>query len=168
MPKPCAAAAAALLALALLAGCDEQRIAELQVGVSTETEVRRQFGEPVTVLTQADGSRIFEYPRQPEGWTNYLITLASDGRLAEIRQQLTEANFARVQPGMAQHEVRALLGRPARVQRLDLKREEVWDWRFRTGPGGQTTRIFSVSFGADGRCLATVFGDDPRETQTGG
>lgn len=149
----------------LLAACDEQRISQLEPGVATETEVRQQFGEPVTVETLGDGSRIFEYPRQPEGTTNYFIRLGPDGRLAEIRQVLTEANFAKVSPGMAQHEVRALLGRPARMQRHDLKQEQVWDWRFQTG---QTRQVFTVTFGADNRVVSTATIEDHRESQAGG
>jgi outer membrane protein assembly factor BamE (lipoprotein component of BamABCDE complex) len=159
---------AAATAVLLLAACDEQRIAKLEEGVSTETQVRQQFGEPVTVVTLADGSRVFEYPRQPEGWTNYFITLGSDGTMSALRQVLTEANFARVATGMAQHEVRALLGRPARTQRFELKQEEVWDWRFRTGPNGQLSRVFSATFDRDGRVTTTAIGDDPRQTQVGG
>jgi outer membrane protein assembly factor BamE (lipoprotein component of BamABCDE complex) len=152
-------------ALALLAACDEQRLSRLEPGVATETEVRQQFGEPVTVETLGDGSRIFEYPRQPEGTTNYFIRLGPDGKLAEVRQVLTEANFARVTPGMAQHEVRALLGRPAKMQRHDLKQQQVWDWRFQAG---QDKRLFSVTFGADGRVLGSATTDDHRESQAGG
>jgi outer membrane protein assembly factor BamE (lipoprotein component of BamABCDE complex) len=158
-------AAAALAALTLLAGCDEQRAAELEEGISTETQVRQQFGEPVTVVTLADGSRVFEYPRQPEGWTNYFITLGPDGKMSSLRQVLTEANFAKVSTGMAQHEVRAILGRPARVQRFDLKHEEVWDWRFRVG---QDARVFSATFDRDGRVTTTAIADDVRGAQAGG
>lgn len=158
--------AAAALALPIwLAGCDEQRAAQLEEGVSTETQVRQQFGEPVTVVTLGDGSRVFEYPRQPEGWTNYFITLGPDGKMSSLRQVLTEANFARVSTGMTQHEVRALLGRPAHTQRYELRQVDVWDWRFRVG---QTSRVFSATFDNEGRVTTTAIADDPRETQIGG
>lgn len=157
--------AASVLAALLLAGCDEQRIAKLEEGVSTETEVRQQFGEPATVVTLGDGSRVFEYPRQPEGWTNYFITLGPDGRLSAVRQALTEENFAQVTTGMAQHEVRERLGRPARTRQFDLKREHLWEWRFKSG---DRPRIFSATFNADGRVTTTSIGDDLSETQIGG
>jgi outer membrane protein assembly factor BamE (lipoprotein component of BamABCDE complex) len=166
---------AALLSLvAVLSACDEQRVSKLETGVATETEVRQQFGEPVTVETLGDGSRVFEYPRQPEGTTNYFIRLGPDGKLAEIRQVLTEANFSRVTPGMAQHEVRALLGRPAKMQRLDLKQQQVWDWRYQISQsanqptGHQQTRLFSVTFDADGRVLGSASTEENRESQAGG
>ena len=45
-----------VMLLALLFGCDAQRIAKLEEGVSSEADVRRQFGEPATVTLRADGS----------------------------------------------------------------------------------------------------------------
>jgi len=150
--------------LGALTACDPQRVDKLEEGVSTEVEVRRQFGEPATVLTAADGSRTFEYPRQPEGWTNYLITIGADGKMSSLRQLLAPDNFARVLPGLDRSQVRQLLGRPAKMQRFDLKDEEVWDWRFKDG---QSSHLFSVTFGADGRVLRATVGDDPRETLTG-
>jgi len=158
---------AALAALLwLLAGCDPQRVAKLEEGVSTEVEVRKEFGEPVTVVTEADGSRIFEYPRQPEGWTNYLITIGADGKMSSLRQLLNDDNFARVTPGMDKLQVRKLLGRHAKATPYALKAEEVWDWRYRPDPG--TSRIFSVVFDPGGKVLRTEKGDDPRETMAGG
>ncbi len=151
--------------MGVLTACDPQRVAKLEEGVSTEVEVRGQFGEPATVLTAADGSRVFEYPRQPEGWTNYLITIGADGKMSSLRQLLAPDNFARVLPGLDRTQVRQLLGRPAKTQRFDLKDEEVWDWRFKDG---QSSKMFSVTFGADGRVLRSAIGDDPRETLAGG
>ena len=158
---------ALLAALALsITACDPQRVAQLEEGVSTEVEVRKQFGDPVTITTLADGSRIFDYPRQPEGWTNYVITIGPDGRMSSLRQLLSPDNFARVQPGLERSEVRTLLGRPAQVKRYELKNEEIWDWRFKQN--GQESKLFSVTFGGDGRVLGTVIGDDPRDIANGG
>ncbi len=147
----------------LAAGCDPQRVEKLEEGVATEEQVRRQFGEPASVTVLADGSRALEYPRQPEGWTNYLITIGPDGKMSALRQLLNPDNLARVQAGMTQQQVRSTLGRPAHQQRFALKNQEVWDWRYSLP--GQVSKIFSVTFDADGRVLATASSDDPRETQ---
>lgn len=159
-------AVAAVLLGALLAGCDPQRVARLEEGVSTEVDVRKQFGDPVTVTVNPDGSRVMDYPRQPEGWTNYVITIGADGKMSSLRQLLNPDNFARVTPGLTGQQVRDLLGRPARQTRYDLKNEEVWDWRFKQD--GQDSKFFSVTFGADGRVVATAVGDDPRDAMSGG
>jgi hypothetical protein len=154
---------ALLSSLLLLAACD--RAAKLEEGVSTEVEVRKEFGEPVTVTVLPDGSRIMEYPRQPEGWTNWLITIGPDGKMNSLRQLLNSDNFARVKPGLTQNEVRTLLGRPAKMVPYALKNEEVWDWRFK--PQNES-KLFSVTFGPDKRVLATVVMDDPRDSQGSG
>ena len=161
-------AAAALLGLLamLMAGCDPQRVAQLEEGVSTEVEVRKQFGDPVTITLMPDGSRVFDYPRQPEGWTNYVITIGADGKMSSLRQLLNPDNFARVQPGLTTNEVRELLGPPAQVKFYELKNIGIWDWRSKQD--GQQSKFFSVTFGADGKVLGTAIGDDPREDAGGG
>jgi outer membrane protein assembly factor BamE (lipoprotein component of BamABCDE complex) len=165
LPILSACGLALVLALAL-AGCDKQRIEKLEPGVSGEAEVRQQFGEPSTVTEKADGSKVLEYPRQPEGSTNYFITLGPDGKLLDIRQALTPGNFAKIGPGMEQTEVRRLLGRPASMQRFAMKPdEEVWDWRFLDG---QQKKVFSVTFDREHRVLSSATVDDPREALAGG
>ena len=151
------------IGLLALAGCD--RPSKLEEGVSSELEVRKEFGEPVTVTVMPDGSRIMEFPRQPEGWTNYLITIGTDGKMSALRQLLNVDNFSRVKPGLSQLEVRSILGRPAKMTPYALKNEEVWDWRFKPQ---QESKIFSVTFGPDKRVVATATMDDPRESLSGG
>jgi outer membrane protein assembly factor BamE (lipoprotein component of BamABCDE complex) len=156
------------LAAALIAGlaaCDAQRIEKLEEGYSTEADVRRQFGDPTLVTERADGSKRLEYPRQPEGTTNYVIEIGADGKMSALRQQLTPENFARVQPGMAEDAVRQLLGRPAKVWRFPTRPgEEVWDWRFERG---QTRQVFSATFGANHQVLSTAVAEDTRQADPG-
>jgi hypothetical protein len=162
------ALAAICLGLALgiglgLTACD--RTSKLEEGVSTEVQVRKEFGDPTTVTVEADGTRTMDYPRQPQGWTNYVIKIGTDGKVSSIRQLVTPDNFAKVKPGMGQQEVRNILGRYAKAQRFDLKNEEVWDWRFKDG---NFSKIFSVTFDASGKVTGTGISDDPRESLTGG
>ena len=154
-----------LLAATLLPGCDQQRIDKLEEGVATEADVRRQFGEPAMVVEHADGSKLLEYPRQPEGSTNYAIEIGSDGKMSSLRQLLHPANFARVQPGMAQDEVRRLLGKPAKVWNFPTKPDETtWDWRFQDG---QQRKIFSVIFDGEQRVQSSHSADDTQQAQRG-
>ena len=155
-----------LLSAALLVACDAKRIEKLEEGVASEADVRQQFGDPVTITEKADGSKIMEYPRQPEGSTNYLITIGADGKMSALRQLLTPANFAKVQPGLAKDEVRRMLGKPAKTQRFALKPdEEIWDWRF---IDSGVPKVFSVTFGGDAKVMSSAVGDDPRQTHPGG
>ena len=154
-------AAAVAAAVWALAGCDPQRIAKLEEGVATEADVRREFGEPAAVFNQVDGARVFEYPRQPEGQTNYFITIGTDGKMSALRQVLKPSEFAKVTPGMDKAEVRKLLGKPAKTQRFDLEPdEEHWEWRWLEA---QQARLFSVTFDRDGKVTTSASSDDLRD-----
>lgn len=152
--------------LALFASaCDPQKISELEEGVATENDVRKRFGEPAAVYVESDGGRTFEYPRQPEGQVNYMITIGADGKMSALRQVLKPATFATVVPGLDKAAVRRLIGKPAKMQTFALKQQEVWDWRFLDAA---QPRQFSVTFDADGKVVSTATGDDPRDNTVGG
>ena len=153
------AAFAAFAALLQLAGCDPQRISELEEGVATEADVRARFGEPEKIWDGPGGARILEYNRQPAGQKNYMITVGTDGRMSALRQVLNPANFARVQPGMMMEEVRRMLGKPARTTPYALKNETAWDWRYLEPPN--TAMVFTVWFNPDYRVLRTGTAPDP-------
>jgi hypothetical protein len=74
--------------------------------------------------------------------------------------------IAKLEEGVStEAEVRARVGRPARMHRYELRNEEVWDWRFRSAR--QTSKLSSVSFDAGGRVMATSVSEDPRDTAGG-
>ena len=147
------------MALAVVA-CDVQKIAELEVGVTTEADVRARWGEPAAVYTEDDGSKTLEYPRQPAGQVNYMLAIGPDGKLVAMRQVLKPTNFAKIEPGWDKAQVRRLLGAPAKTQRYELKQEEVWDWRF---ADNAENKQFSVTFDTSGRVTATATTVDPKE-----
>ncbi len=151
-------------ALLALLGCDPQKIAKLEEGVATEADVRTQFGEPHATYNEADGSKTFEYSRQPEGQVAYMITIGADGKMSALRQVLKTSEFAKIRPGMDKAEVRRVLGKPAKTAKFDLKPdEEHWDWRWLDG---QVSMIFSVTFDRDGKVMTSAVSDDPRQNQT--
>ena len=156
---------AAWLAAALLAACDPQRISELEEGVATEADVRARFGEPAAVYGEENGARTFEYPRQPAGQVNYMITVGADGKMSALRQVLKSANFAKVLPGLDKAQVRRLLGQPAKTQSDALKQEEIWDWRF---ADGAEAKVFSVSFDLNGKVLSIAAALDGMEAGQAG
>ena len=155
-----------LAALAGAVGCDLKKIAELEEGVATEADVRARFGEPAAVYTEEGGARTFEYPRQPEGQVNYMITIGTDGKMSALRQVLKEATFAKVVPGMDKSQLRRLLGRPAKTQMYELKQQEVWDWYFRQE--NNDNRVYSVTLDKNGLVLSTATAADPRTSLPGG
>ncbi|HZT56487.1 MAG TPA: outer membrane protein assembly factor BamE [Burkholderiaceae bacterium] len=155
------AALAAWAVAATLLGCDVQRIAELEVGVTTEADVRAKWGEPAAVYTEPDGSKTLEYPRQPAGQVNYMLAIGTDGKLVAMRQVLKPTNFAKIETGWDKAQVRRLLGLPAKTQRYELKQEETWDWRF--NDNGEN-KLFSVTFDTSGRVTATATTIDPKDS----
>ena len=152
----CALAAGVLLALA---GCDRQRIAELEEGVSTEADVRARFGTPEAIWDAPDGGHTLEYNRNPAGHQNYMITIGADGRMSALRQVLHPANFEKVRPGMRMEDVRRMLGRPAAQQDFPLRNESAWDWRWMQPPN--TSMLFTVWFDRDWRVVRSETRPDP-------
>lgn len=155
--KLTARAGTVVLACAVLVACDVQRMQKMEVGVSTEADVRSQFGDPAAVYDEQDGGRTLEYPRQPEGQINYMITIGPQGTLNALRQVLNPDRFAMISPGLDKAQVRRLIGRPAKVQLFELKKEEVWDWRWLDGT---QSKIFSVTFDPDGKVQSTAVTDE--------
>src|SRR5574337_920466 len=140
----------ALLSTLGLPGCDRVAMQELRPGVSTAQEVKARMGPPNHEWLNADGSVTWEYSRQPEGTECFMATIGSDHILRGIEQVLTEANFARIQPGMTPPEVLRRLGKPAKKEFFELKQEHVWSWLIDCRMPGQKI-YFTVSFNADGR-----------------
>jgi hypothetical protein len=158
-----------LAAALMLTGCDNQAIVDLEPGVATEADVKLKFGEPEKVWDGENGVRIFEYNRQPAGHRNFMISIGPDGKLVIIRQVLTPANFAKVQPGMMMEEVRRLLGKPGKVVPYALKRETYYNWRYLENQGN-TSMIFSAVMDANMKVLRTetmLDPDAPGGTNTG-
>lgn len=137
-----------LAAVIGLAACDSKNISELEEGVSTEADVRARFGQPENVWDAPNGGRVFEYNRQPAGQKNYMITIGPDGKMSALRQVLAPHHFAKVQPGMAQEQVRRLLGKPARQITYQLKQETEWEWNWIDPPTREM--VFTVVFGPEG------------------
>ncbi|NML84719.1 outer membrane protein assembly factor BamE [Polaromonas sp.] len=169
-----------LLSLFLgLAGCDQQRIIELEEGVSSEADVRARFGEPEKIWDASDmasiplpgvaaatGARTLEYNRQPAGQVNYMITIGPDGKMSALRQVLTPQNFVKVLPGMPMEQVRKMLGKPMKVTPYALTREPHSDWRYLSPP--QTQKIFTVVFDADLRVASSYSSDEESFSPSGG
>jgi outer membrane protein assembly factor BamE (lipoprotein component of BamABCDE complex) len=152
---------ATLAAVGFVGACDLQNIAELEPGVSTDADVREKFGQPEAVWEGEDGAQVYEYNRQPAGHVNYMITVGANGILVKVEQVLTEAQFARVQPGMPLEQVRRLLGKPAKVTPFDLQREIHHDWRYLAGATTEDSRLFTVVFDRDLRVIRTGRSRDP-------
>ena len=154
-------ASGVLLGALALVGCDQQRIDNLEEGLSTEADVRAQFGEPAYVWSESDGSKTLEYNRQPMGSQNYMITIGNDGKMSALRQVLAPHVFDQIKPGMTEMQVRRMLGMPAKRMRFALKKETDWDWNWTDPPN--RPMIFTVTFGDDGKVIRSGSVQKPPE-----
>ena len=140
--------------LLLAGGCTHLGVSGFAPGITTEAELRARLGAPGMSWPEPDGGRLLEFSGQPSGTFCYMIAVGPDGKVREIRQAFTDANFARVVPGLTQDETRRLLGVPEEKLRFALKpNEEVWSWRI--DDTSEKTVYFNAYFGADGRLLRT-------------
>ena len=117
-----------LLCLSLLCACSAFGPPDALKGMSRDAVVAR-MGPPDTERRLDAGSRL-EFPRGPYGQQTWFVYFDAAGRASHIEQILTEENFSRIEVGMAQDEVRQLLGRPSNVQVLGRERGAVWSYRY--------------------------------------
>ncbi|MCB1887858.1 MAG: hypothetical protein KDH20_09650 [Rhodocyclaceae bacterium] len=149
-----------LLSALGIGACDVFDIEAIRPGVTTAVEVRDRLGAPNTEWRNEDGSLTWEYSRQPEGVTCYMITIGTDRIVRTVEQVITEAHMARIQPGWTQEQVRRLLGRQRSVEQFDLKQEVVWDWNIPREFGDET--FFNVHFDRAGVVVRTSRSHKPR------
>jgi hypothetical protein len=133
MRKPASLARLALvvgvLGCATLSGCVALFLT-LEPGVSRKEQVLAKYGTPDEIRQRADGSIVYEYPREPEGRENYRVTLSPDGTLRSVEQLIDEPYFARLQPGMTREQVLEILGRPSAYEAYPRLAETVILWNF--------------------------------------
>lgn len=136
----------ALLLLACEGESDPMRelaLQKLQVGVATEAEVTNIMGKPVFRWENPDSTITLEYPMGPQGVRTWMASVSLNGVLVGLDQVLTDDNFKRIVPGMAQEDVRRMLGKPQSVVQFKRNNEEVWDWKYQHG---HEARFFNVHF----------------------
>ena len=134
--------------LLAMTGCDRVATGELQAGQSTVADMKLKMGEPANVYREGD-KEVWEYPLGPEGVRTYMMTVNAQGTLEKIDQVLVDANFKRIQPGMAITEVRRILGRNSKEQRFGMTPNELTHkYKFNNG---SEDMFFDVTYNADGR-----------------
>jgi len=138
-------AAATAMVVAALPACDAVNLPEIKPGVTTQAQVRARMGEPGFVHGNDDGTVTWEYGRQPNGSTCYMISFNQDQVVSKVEQVLNDANYARVHAGMSRDDVRRLLGAPGSKVVFDNLHEEIWEWRIDGMPPMDET-YFMVHF----------------------
>ncbi len=144
LPAWIAAAASAVVA-ATLPACDYVNLKEIKPGVTTQAEVRSRMGEPGFIHWNDDGTATWEYARQPNGTSCYMISFGPDHIVRQVEQVLNDVNYGKVRVGMSKDDVRRLLGAPASKVVFDNLGEEIWEWRIEGMPPMEET-YFMVHF----------------------
>ena len=142
-----------LLSVLGLSACDTFVIEKIRPGVTTAYEVRDLLGAPGIEWRNEDGTRTWEYTRQPEGVACYMVTIGGDDIVKAVDQVITESNMARIEPGWSKDQVRRLLGAHRSAVSFELKQEEVWDWNIPPEYGERVR--FNVHFDPRGMVVRT-------------
>jgi hypothetical protein len=94
-----------------------------------QSEVTSRAGKPVAMGELASGETYWDYTQQPRGYTIERVIFGADGRVRDVRNLLTEQNFASLKPGMAPAEVLAIIGPSAERERY-ANGTSAWNYRF--------------------------------------
>ena len=144
-----------LVGMVLLPACSGYGPPETLAGLSRD-EVVARMGPPDLERPLEAGSRL-EFPRGPYGKHTWFVYFDAAGRSTRAEQVLTEQNFMRINPGMAQDEVRQLLGRPNEVRRLGRDRGELWSYRYES----PLCRWFQVELSLQKQVRLAGYGEPP-------
>lgn len=135
---------------AALPACDRVNLEEIKPGITTQAEVRQRMGDPGFIHRNEDGTSTWEYARQPNGTSCYMIGFGPNRVVSRVEQVLNDANFGKVRPGMSKDEIRRLLGAPGSMVVFGNLGEEIWEWHIEGMPPIEET-YFMVHFDtADG------------------
>jgi hypothetical protein len=106
-------------AVLLLAACAHPwNSANVAPGSSRE-QVIAQAGPPTRALPLPGGGQRLQYTLQPWGRYAFMVDLDAAGRVVRSRQVLTEAEFARIEPGKwTRQDIEREFGPPAMVDRV--------------------------------------------------
>ena len=128
-------------------------------GTSAEADVIAKFGAPDATRALANGGKVLEYPREPEGMQNWRVTLAPEGTVLSVEQLVDEPTFAKIQPGMTRDQVLMELGRPTEQKSYALLNEDVASWRYMEF--GNRVMFFNAHFDPSGRLKYASRSPDP-------
>ena len=145
-----------LVFVAVLAGCAALAPASAPLGTPIAEVRRGSFGPTGEYPLPGGGTRL-EFAQGSFGKQTWMMDFNAQGKLVSKEQVLTEANFARIVPGMPGAEVQMRLGRPAHVFSVQRQKIQVWNYRYF---GGDCV-WFQVTVSDAGPVTETGIGTDP-------
>jgi hypothetical protein len=144
-------------AVSLLSACATPQ--SLAPGTTLD-QARAKLGKPTGTYPLAGGGTRLQYSNQPFDQSVWNADFDAQGRLAQVEQMMTDAAFARVQPGKYTHsDVLRDFGQPADTYQYKLVDESAWMYRYFTY-GGFKAAMF-IYFDPAGVVKRTGTGLDP-------
>lgn len=140
---------------ATLAACSAFAPVSIRPGQTTD-EVTQSMGQPTNRYALPQGGSRLEYARGPYGKQTYMVDIGADGRVQQVQQVLTEANFSTVHPGETREELLMRLGRPSE-RRGAFRNTELWAYRYEA----VFCQWFVVTMNPDGRVRDAGYVPDP-------
>lgn len=125
---------------------------------SPASEVLKAWGRPTATHPLQPAGQRLEYASGPFGRTTWMVDVDAAGRVAQVRQVLTEAEFFKLQSAQALTRDGALrwIGTPAE-RRGARGGGETWSWRYPTND----CLWFQMSLDAQGLVQGSGFFVDP-------
>lgn len=132
---------------------------QIQTGQDVSAVVAR-LGPPKETYRLSDGGRRLLWPTQPMGETTVAATVDAAGKVRDIRQVLTNEEFARAQIGKwTQHDVLQHFGKPERTAYFPLMKRSAWTYRYMDSDVWYM--LYSFYFDPDGVLALTQKTPDP-------
>lgn len=139
----------------LLSACAAWHPERIPLG-GTADEASKVLGSPTSRYALGAGATRLEYAGGPYGQQTWMVDLDAGGHVSQVRQVLTEAEFAGVHPGASRDEVLLKLGRPGSVAGAWRDRK-LWYWRYQN----YECRWFVVTLDPDEHVQDSGYAPDP-------
>jgi hypothetical protein len=116
---------------AMLAGCASEPT-RLPLG-TTRAQALEQLGAPTASYALSGGGERLQYSQGPSGFRVANVDIDASGRVASVRQELSEALFAdTIQPGVWRvDDMLRTYGRPYEITRVTSFDGVIWTWRYK-------------------------------------
>ena len=141
-----------------LAGCATYDVSHIVTPGMAKGEVSALVGKPIAEGRLADDEVYWDYTRQPYGYTIYRVTFGPDERVREVRNLLTPENIRKLQAGMTQAEVSAVVGMSP-DQKAYANGTHSWSYRYQDYG---VIKLLHVIFDSGDRVLWYYSEWDPR------
>lgn len=117
----------------ILAGCAV--VDKVALGTSRE-DVLKTYGTPSQTINLPNGGARLQYTFQPMGRKVVMVDVDASGRVASVRQVLTEAEFARIEVGKwTRADVEREFGRPGLITHVGNWQGDIMTYRWRDTAG---------------------------------